>query len=201
MIIGLTGQTGAGKSTVSNLFVREPGVVSIDADKVARQVVSNGTACLTDLALEFSISILNADGTLNRKKLASIVFGDREKLRRLNEITFPYIVGEIKNQITRLQQEGKSTIVLDAPTLFESRTDKLCDKVVVVIADPQLRATRIVQRDGLTRAEAQARIDSQHGDEYYTKRADYVIENSGDLTSLRLRVLEVLEELNKNRQD
>lgn len=197
MIIGLTGQTGAGKSTVSNLFVREPGVVCIDADKVAREVVSTGTACLTDLVLEFSISILNADGTLNRKKLASIVFGDKEKLRRLNEITFPYIVAEIKNQIAQRRKEGKSTILLDAPTLFESRTDKLCDKIVVVIADPQLRLKRIMQRDDLTREEAEARIDSQHDDEFYTKRADYVIENSGDLASLRLRVLEVLSELGK----
>lgn len=87
-VVGLTGQTGAGKSTVSSLF-RTRGIKVIDCDQVSRDVVSGEKSCLADLALEFSIAILNMDGTLNRKKLASIVFGNPQKLSKLNELIFP----------------------------------------------------------------------------------------------------------------
>ena len=83
MIVGLTGQTGAGKSTVSD-YLRENGVVVIDADKIAREVVETGSACIADIALEFGCEYINMDGTLNRKKMARTVFNDKEKLKKLN---------------------------------------------------------------------------------------------------------------------
>lgn len=195
MVLGLTGQTGAGKSTVCDMMRKEPGICIVDADRIAREVVSCGTDCLAEIVLQFSITVLNEDGTLNRKRLAAEVFHDREKLRQLNKITFPHIVAAMKQRIREAEQEGASVIVLDAPALFESRSDSLCDRVLAVIADPQVRKERIKARDGLTEEEALARMNSQHSDEFYTSRSHYIIRNEGDPAALRLQVAELLNDL------
>lgn len=196
MIIGLTGQTGAGKSTVSQIL-RDQGAAIVDADQVARQVVGCGSGCLAEIALEFGIGVLQADGTLNRRKLGDIVFHDKQKLRRLNQITFPYITREIQETIDRHKREGTQWIILDAPTLFESGSNKMCDKVISVIASPELRRNRIMIRDNITEEQADSRIASQHEDEFYTQRSDYVLENSGDMAALRVQLLELLDKLER----
>ena len=195
MVLGLTGQTGAGKSTVCQLLQNEHDICVVDADKIAREVVTSGTDCLAEIVLCFSITVLNEDGTLNRKKLGKIVFNDREKLKQLNSITFPYIIAGMKEQINKGIKAGHSIVILDAPVLFESKSDQLCDKVLAIIADTEVRKNRIMQRDGLTSEEALARMNSQHGDDFYTSRADYIIRNDGDVTALRLQVVELLEKL------
>ena len=196
MIIGLTGQTGAGKSTVSQIL-RDQGAAIVDADQVARQVVGCGSGCLAEIALEFGIGVLQADGTLNRRKLGDIVFHDKQKLRRLNQITFPYITREIQETIDRHKREGTQWSILDAPTLFESGSNKMCDKVISVIASPELRRNRIMIRDNITEEQADSRIASQHEDEFYTQRSDYVLENSGDMAALRVQLLELLDKLER----
>lgn len=123
MVIGLTGQTGAGKTTVSD-YLRENGVTVIDADQVARRVVEQGSACIADIALEFGCEYINMDGTLNRRKMARTVFGDKAKLKKLNSLMFPYIIEEIRGELARLKEEQGGLIVLDAPTLFESGADQ-----------------------------------------------------------------------------
>ena len=195
MVIGLTGPTGAGKSSVSGILREWRGVVVIDADQVSREVVKKGKRCLVDLAVESSPLIIDADGNLNRKKLAQVVFTDREKLRTLNRIIFPYIVEETEMAIMRARTEGARAIFLDAPTLYESGANALCDKVVAVISDSTRRLQRIIQRDGLTPQEAMNRMTSQHDDEFYTSRADYVIRNNDSMAELRLAVLELLNAL------
>ena len=149
MIVGLTGQTGAGKSTVSD-YLRENGVVVIDADKIAREVVETGSACIADIALEFGCEYINMDGTLNRKKMARTVFNDKEKLKKLNNLMFPYIIDSIRRELKHLREQQEGIIVLDAPTLFESGADRECDRVVSVTADVQSRKERIIRRDKLT---------------------------------------------------
>ena len=191
VVIGLTGQTGAGKSTVGESLLRR-GMAWVDADAIAHDVADNEKVCLADLALEFTIDILNVDGTLNRKKLADIVFHDKSKLRRLNEIIFPYIIRAIEAELVRLQEEGHRYIVLDAPTLFESGCDRYCDVIISVVADEQLRLQRIMSRDGLTYAEAEARIQAQHRESYYVRRSDFVIENNDTVDSLCLKLAEVM---------
>jgi len=192
IIVGITGQSGAGKTAVSAMLAAR-GYPVIDADLVARQVVAKGSKCTLDLAVEFGIEILNVDGTLNRRKLGSIVFTDKKKRMRLNRITFPYIQEEIFLQVEGLRKKGKNVIFLDAPTLIESGTHKRCDKVVSVIAPLELRVRRIIQRDELTREEAMQRISAQHGDAYYTSRSDFVIENSGDIDGLREKVAQLID--------
>ena len=118
LIVGLTGQTGAGKSTVSKIFA-ENGFSVINADNIARLVVEKGTKCLNEIIELFGSHILNNDGSLNRKSLADIVFSDKKKLEMLNTITYPYITGEILNQINNFSENGKRLILLDAPTLLK----------------------------------------------------------------------------------
>ena len=194
VVIGLTGQTGAGKYTVGESLLRR-GAAWVDADLIAHDVADNEKVCLADLALEFTIDILNVDGTLNRKKLADIVFHDKAKLRRLNEIIFPYIIRAIEAELARLRAEGHHYIVLDAPTLFESGCDRYCDVIISVVADEQLRLQRILGRDGLTHEEAEARIQAQHRESYYVRRSDFVIENNDTVDTLCLKVAEVMSRI------
>ena len=199
-VIGLTGQTGAGKSTVSKIISAQ-GVEVIDCDLVSREVVANEKRCVADLALEFSISVLNIDGTLNRKKLGSIVFSDKEKLEKLNDIIFPYIREYLHDKIAELDKKGVNLVVLDAPTLFESGMDCECDSVVSVIAPETQRLNRIVIRDHLTEEEARNRSDSQHDDEFYTSRSQLVIVNDGDEHELHVKALELVCALQRAAND
>ncbi len=197
VVLGLTGQTGAGKTTASK-WLREKRIPVIDADEVARDVVAKGTKCLSQLALEFSCMILNIDGTLNRKVLGDMVFSDREKLRKLNKITFPYIIDEIHEKIKHYKSMNEPIIVLDAPTLFESGADRFCDKVVSVIAPEDLRRSRIMKRDSLTKDQATNRILSQHDDEYYIKKSDYVLVNEAEPEKLKAQLEKLLMDLTTN---
>ena len=192
MVVGLTGPTGAGKTLVSEMLREWQGVTVIDCDQLSRRVASKGNRCLVDLAVEFSPLIIDSSGNLNRKRLAAIVFSDREKLAALNRIIFPYIVEEAEMDIIKAKEAGAKVIVLDAPTLFESGADRLCDKIVVVTAEPTLRLNRIMRRDGINPEEAALRMSSQHTDEFFAQHADYIISNSGDKVELRLTVLELL---------
>ena len=195
-VVGLTGQTGAGKSSVSKIM-RSQGLAVIDCDEVSREVVDKEKRCLADMALEFSIVILNMDGTLNRKKLASIVFSDRKKLSKLNELIFPYIKEYVRNRIDALEKSGERVVILDAPTLFESGMESECDFVVSVVAPEVLRLNRIVVRDHLTDTEARNRIASQHSDEFYTSRSQLVIVNDKDEHDLHLKTLELVGALQR----
>lgn len=199
MVLGLTGQTGAGKSTVCRMLQSERGICVVDADKIAREVVTSGTDCLAEIVLHFSITVLNEDGTLNRKKLAKIVFNDRSQLKELNRITFPYILQGMREKVEEGEKQGNRIVILDAPLLFESKADQLCDKILAVVAEEETRKQRIMERDSLTAQEAEARIKSQHDDSFYINRSDYVIHNDGDATALRLQVVELLEKLGTKR--
>ncbi len=178
IVVGLTGQTGAGKSTVSRIFEKNDFAV-INADIVARQVMEKDSPCLAEVVEMFGKDVLNADGSLDRKKLAGIVFTDKAKLEILNTITYPYITREILNQINALSDMGRDFILLDAPTLFESRADDFCEIVISVLADAQLRKQRIINRDGLTSEQAQNRMNSQLNEEYFISHSDYTINNNG----------------------
>lgn len=178
MIVGLTGQTGAGKSTVSKIF-SDNGFAVINADLIARKVVEKDTPCLGEISDYFGLSVLNPDGTLNRKALAGIVFTDRAKLETLDTIIYPYITGEILRLIRKYSADGQKLILLDAPTLFESHADDFCDIIISVIADSEIRMKRITARDNISDEQARQRMDSQLSEEFFRSHSDYIIENNG----------------------
>jgi dephospho-CoA kinase len=194
LVIGITGQSGAGKSVVSDML-RARGFPVIDADSVARKVTRKGEPCLVDLALEFGIVILDSNGSLDRRRLGKLVFGQPEKLARLNDITHPYIIDEIKRETRRFLQKGERAVFLDAPTLFESGADTLCDKIVAVVAPKSVRIKRIKERDSLSDDEARARAASQQKREYYAAKSNILIVNKSDISGLRVTVMEMLENL------
>ena len=181
-VLGLTGQTGAGKSTVSETL-RQEGIAVIDADLVARQVVLPGTPALVRLRETFGEEIIR-EGALDRKKLGGIVFADPERLRTLNEIMLPVICEEIKRQMAQLFSQGRDVVVLDAPTLFESGADQMCQEICAVIAPEEDRCRRIMARDGLSYEQAMDRIYSQPGDDFFYEHCHIIIENSGSLQEL-----------------
>lgn len=176
-MIGLTGQSGAGKTTVSCVFSQN-GFAVIDADIISREVTEKGQPCLTELSEAFGSDIINLDGTLNRKRLGSIVFSDREKLRQLNGIIYPYIIYRIISRIEELSEEGKELILLDAPTLFEANADDLCDLIISVTADESIRMSRIIARDNITPEAAKKRFESQYSEHFFVNHSDFVIINN-----------------------
>lgn len=183
MVIGLTGQTGAGKSTVSKVFVQN-GFRLIDADAISRHVVARGSHCLADLQECFTDAILTPDGELDRKVMASIAFSDNRKLEMLNTIMYPYIVGEILRMIHCFSQQNHKLILLDAPTLFESRADDFCDLIISVVAKPELRMQRIMERDHISEKAAQQRMEMQLTEEFFRLHSDTVLENNSSFSEL-----------------
>ena len=183
MVIGLTGQTGAGKSTVSKVFVQN-GFRLIDADAISRHVVARGSHCLADLQECFTDAILTPDGELDRKVMASIAFSDHRKLEMLNTIMYPYIVGEILRMIHRFSQQNHKLILLDPPTPFESRADDFCDLIISVVAKPELRMQRIMERDHISEKAAQQRMEMQLTEEFFRLHSDTVLENNSSFSEL-----------------
>lgn len=182
-IIGITGGSGSGKSFISHFFKRD-GIVIISADEVARFVVRKGMPCLDEITESFGREILNEDGTLNRKKLGKIVFQDASRLKLLNTITHKYIEQEIIHRIGKL--ENTIGVVIDAAVLLESELKKYTGIIIAVIAERELRISRLVTRDDISAEEAAMRIDAQHPNSYYADKADFVIYNNGDLNELEL---------------
>lgn len=194
MIVGLTGQTGAGKSTVSKIFVRK-GFELIDADRVSREVVALGKPCLEELFAFFGHTIRNPDGTLNRRMLAKLVFTDQKKLEKLNSICHPYIMEEIQSRIAHYAESGKHLVLLDAPTLFESGASDLCDVIVSVLAEPERRCQRIMERDGLTVEAAHERMNAQHDEDFFISHSDFLLRNNADLAQLSSLAEEIADKI------
>ncbi len=176
-IVGLTGQTGAGKSTVSGLLAAR-GCAVIDCDAVTRDPALYGGACLAELQKAFGCDIMKADGMLNRRLLARRAFADKASTETLNRITHPVIFDRLRAEIEAKKQAGARVIVLDAPTLFEAGADRLCRRVVSVFAEKAVRMGRIMRRDGISEAEAERRMAAQQPDGFYADRSDWVLDNT-----------------------
>ncbi len=175
IIIGLTGQTGAGKTSVGQLLSAE-GCEIIDTDKIAREITEKGSPVLSVLAETFGEDILE-NGELNRKLLASRAFSSRENTEKLNAVTHPEITKRVKKRIEEAFKNGKKAAVIDAAALFESGEDRLCDFTVAVICPEEIRLERIMKRDSITEEQARARIKAQHDEQYYIHNAHMIIRN------------------------
>ena len=193
-VVGLTGQTGAGKSTISKIF-SDNGYLIIGADQVARKVVEKGSNCLFEIEDIFGRGVINEDGTLDRKALGNIVFTDKTKLETLNTIIHPYITKEILRMIKDNAASGVKLILLDAPTLFESHADDFCEIIISVLAKAEIREKRIIVRDGITSEQARQRMGSQYDDEFFISHSDYIIRNDGGLEEVTRITKEVSDKI------
>ena len=191
IVIGVTGGTGSGKSTVSS-YLKERGAKIIDADIVARKIVMPGETALSEIEKSFGKEVILPDGCLDRKKLASIVFSDGERLNILNSITHKYIIADISRTLSETEE---NIAVIDAALLFQTELHKLCDKTIAVIADEKVRKERIINRDGLSEELAQNRISSQEPNSFYEERGDYVLVNDGKFDCLKIEIERILKEL------
>lgn len=176
LVIGLTGKTGAGKSTVA-LYLKEKGCYIIDGDITARQITEKGSPVLPILQKAFGEDILDENGLLIRKRLAERAFSSEENTALLNSITHPAITRRFKDEIAFAENQGYKTAVIDAAALLESDCKNLCQKIAVVHADEKTRLDRILKRDSISCEQAMLRIKAQKTDEYYFSRADIIIRN------------------------
>ena len=194
LVIGLTGPTGAGKGKVSAIF-ENYGIPVINADCVYHELITPPSSCLQELCDTFGKEILLADGSLNRRALAAIVFFDPDARERLNAITHRYVMEEVKTRMERFRRDGVSVAVFDAPQLFEAGAHKACGAVISVLADRGIRLERIMARDGITTEAAMRRILAQKSDEFFKAHSDYIIENNGNVESLTPQIHRILVEL------
>jgi len=179
LLVGLTGSIATGKSTVSRMFAHL-GARVIDADLLSREVVMPGQPAYARIVEEFGRQVVQEDGSLDRKALGAIVFADPARRKRLEEITHPAIGLRQQRILSVLDEESFEGVVLwDAALLFESGGVAKMDRVVVVFADPDTEGRRLIERDGLSEADARTRIASQMPIAEKAKLADHVIDNSG----------------------
>jgi len=183
MLIGLTGGVAAGKSTVARILA-SLGAAVVDADELAREVVS-APVVRAQIESAFGPGVLAPSGDLDRGALGRIVFGDAAARRRLEGITHPAIVTSARDRIEALRQAGRRVVVYEAALLVESGRDREMDLLVVVVADDEVRLQRLMNRNGLSRAEALQRLQAQLPQQVKRERADYVIDNSGSLEQTR----------------
>lgn len=184
ILIGITGNIACGKSLVTSML-EELGAETVDADRVAHELMAPGSEVLAAIADRFGPGVLNDDGSLNRPALGKIVFSDPTALEDLERITHPPTVAEI---LRRAKQSDAPVFVIDAIKLFEAGLADHCDENWTVYCDPNVQIQRLIQRNGFSEDEARRRIDAQPPQDEKRARADRVIDNSGEVDETRRQV-------------
>lgn len=196
-IIGVTGPTGAGKSLLCH-YLREAGIPCIDADRVYHSMLVPPSECLDALRVAFGEEIFATDGGLDRQRLGAIVFSSKEKLQLLNDTVLPRVLDTINKIISDYQDQGFTTVVLDAPTLIESGFHKECTYVISVLASADTRLERITQRDELSSETAELRIKAQKNDQFYIEHSNFILHNDGDPERFKSEIIALISELGLN---
>ena len=186
-VLGLTGGIGTGKTTAAE-YLTSRGFIHVDADQIGRDITVKGSPVLQLLRDAFGEEIFMEDGSLHRKKLASIVFSDPDQKKKMDDIMFAEIGRIIRERISL----AKGPVLLDAPLLYESGLDCLCDEVILITCDIETRLERVASRDGAGREEVLARIRNQMSDEEKSGKADHIVDNSGGLEELYNKLDKIL---------
>ena len=198
LVLGLTGNIGCGKSSVSTIFM-ENNIKVVDADIVARQIFDDKNL-LNEVFSTFGKSIRNQDGSLNRRALGNIVFNDDEKLILLNNLTHPKIKQKILSKVEEYKNQGEKIVVIDAALLIEDDYIPYIQKLILITCRKEIQINRIIARDNCTKEEAISRINSQMSQEEKAKFADYIIDNSNSFEELQKKVLELISVLQGERE-
>lgn len=191
-VLGLTGGTGSGKSSLRPLF-EEYGYVYIDTDQLARRVTDPNLPYLERIIRVFGKERVCKGNKLDRRSLAKLAFSSPVSTAVLNLLTHPAIIEMSLEIIESCGENGKA--VVDAPLIFEAGMDRICDAVLAITAPEKKRIERIIARDGISEEEALLRIKRQHDDDFYRQNSDYVIENDSDFASLEVKVRALIENL------
>lgn len=191
LVLGLTGNIGCGKSSLSKIFREEFDIDIIDADIISRNIYKD-KKIISKVFDEFGDSIKNNDGSLNRKELGNIVFNDDLKLIALNNITHPAIKEKILESIKIIENQNKSIVVIDAALLVEGNYLNILDKLLVVCCDEEIQIQRIIDRDSCSKNDAISRIKSQLSQNEKMSYADYIIDNSGTYEELKIKAYEFI---------
>jgi len=180
MIIGITGNSGSGKSEISKIISKKINAKIIDADEIVRKISEPEYEYYKKQVELFGENIL-INNKLDRKKIAKIIYNNSDKREELNKLTYKYVVDEIKKEI---KNSNEKNIIIDAPLLFESGLNELCNYTIGVIAKPEIKLKRICKRDNIDEKTALARLHIQEKDEFYIKNAEYIIENNGKIEEI-----------------
>lgn len=186
MILGITGGTGCGKTTLLQL-IRQQGGLVLDCDEIYHQLLISDRALLEALHQRFPLAF--SDGSFDRKKLGSIVFADARALEDLNTITH----SAIRQEVLRRLEDAPPLAAIDAIGLFESGLNRLCDLTVAVTAPEEVRVQRLVQRDGISPEYARSRIAAQPSARWFAERCDAVLENNGTAEEFRKKSIAFLD--------
>ncbi len=190
-IIAITGGIGSGKSTVAH-WIEETGVPVLDADDISRKLTAENGQVLPKLREAFGSAIFHADGTLNRAVLAALVFTNDPKPReKLNAILHPMIIGFMQRKLKTLARKGERIALIDVPLLYETGMQHMADKVICVTASEETRVRRIMERDGITQAQAMARVRAQQDPKITEQMADYVLTTDDSLEENRRNALQL----------
>lgn len=194
MILGITGGIAVGKSTAARFF-QKLGAAVVSADQLAREAVAPGSKALKKLVERFGPGILLPDGSLNRPALGDIVFNDKEARHFLNETTHKEVGLLAVRRLKELRDKGVALIIYESPLLFEARAEDRVDAVLVITTHRKNQLERLLRRPGMTRAKAEAMIDSHMSQEEKAARADYVIESDGTRVELEKKIRALYEHL------
>ncbi len=193
MVIGVTGNSGSGKSEISKILSNKINAKIIDADKVVKELYTLGQEYYNKILELFGNKVLEKNNKLNRNKIAEIIYNNESEREKLNNLTYKYVVDEIKK---RVKKEKNINIIIDAPLLFESKLDEICDITVAVLAEKSLKINRICTRDNIEQKIAISRLAIQKEDSYYQKKADYIVTNNGKKDEINLE--EICTKIGKN---
>ena len=192
-VIGLTGGIGTGKSTVS-AYLKQKNIPVVDADQIAREITAPGSPVLDDIRALLGDDVFFEDGTMDRQKVASIIFSNQEILSAYEALTTAEAVRRCISELDEYRQQGiYDMAVLDAPLLFECGLESQTDEDWVVDADLEVRISRVMARDGISRHAIMDRIHRQMSSEKKRELADFVIDNSGSLDELHVQIDQLLE--------
>jgi dephospho-CoA kinase len=197
LIVGLTGGVASGKTTVSKIL-REEGAYIIDADLIAKELVQPHTPTWDELVRVFGKTILDRDGSIHRKKLATIVFSNSQEMNFLNRMIHPRIKEEWERRVAEIgQKDPEAIVVIDAALLVELGSHREMDKVIVVTSTERQQIERLKEREGVSEEEARKILSFQMALEEKVKVADFVIHNEGSLEETRRMAKEVFQELKR----
>lgn len=193
-VVGLTGGIATGKSTAARIL-SALGAQVIDADAIAREIVSPGQPALAEIVQAFGREMLQPDGTLDRKRMGAIIFTDAAKRRALNAITHPRIAAEMLARLARLRDEGAPVAVYEAALLVENGVHRGLEGLIVTTCDEATQLRRLIERDGYSEADARARIAAQASPAEKLAAATWVVDTSGPLADTKERISRIWEEI------